>query len=471
MLTKQGFINNFWSGPGGCGELMKIAAPLIVSTSAFTVRMFTDRLFLSNYSPNAMTGAMFAGIFHFTLISLFLGIVSYANTFVAQYTGAKQRENIGPIIWQAIYLSIVMGMAMMVFLPMQDIIFNAIGHDSEIKKYEIEYFSTLLYVGLPLLISRAISSFYSGRGITSVVMWINIFNSILNIGLNYLLIFGKLGLPAMGVTGAALATVLSEYAALAVFAYLFFMPHNRKEFNTLHGRGLSVRLIRELMRYGLPSGLHFILDMLAFSFFLMIIGRFGAIQQLASSMVFNVNMFAFMPMIGLGIGISILVGQYLGRNEPDIAERSVWIAFKVCAGYMLLISVCYIFFGRMLMGLYPFSKDPELYSKTVNIAVKLMYFLAAYSVIDAANIIFSNALKGAGDTRFVMILSVSLHWGLMVIPSMIFAWFGFGIYSSWTFLTLFVSVLGLCFYLRFRGGLWKSMRVIETEVIPETELI
>ena len=440
---------------------MKIAAPLIISTGAFTVRMFTDRLFLAWYTPDAMTGAMFAGILHFTLISLFYGIVSYTNTFVAQYTGARQNDNIGPVVWQGIYLSIVMGLSMLLFLPFSKYIFGKIGHAPEIIRYELEYFNILLLIGIPLLMNRTLSAFYAGRGQTSTVMWVNIFNCLLNVGLDYILIFGHFGSPRLGVSGAAMATVMAEYAALVVFVVLFFLPENRRKYNTLRGRGLNVDILRRLLKYGFPSGLNFILDMLAFSIFLTIVGRFGRLEQTATSMVFSINMFAFMPMIGLGIGVSILVGQYLGRNEPDIAERSVWMGFKLCIGYMGLVTIGYVFFGRLMLLPYSHTTDIEVYNRTVKIAVKLMYFIAAYSLMDSANIIFSNALKGAGDTRFVMLLSVSLNWLLMVIPCAVAAYLGLGLYTSWTFLTTFVIVLGICFFLRFRSGVWKSMRVID----------
>ena len=172
-----------------------------------------------------------------------------------------------------------------------------------------------------------------------------------------------------------------------------------------------------------------------------------------------------MPMIGFNMAVSTLVGRSLGQNRPDLAKRSTWTAASITICYMTIIAAGYWFFPRLFMFPFAFRADPAEFALVKPMVLKLLCFVAFYCLFDTGNLIFSGALKGAGDTRFVMYVSVGLNWLLMVVPSY-FAIKLFkgptGLYLAWMALTLYVCVLSFVFLFRFLSGKWKDMRVIET---------
>lgn len=463
MLSIYTQIKNRWRIKCGYGEVLQIAFPLILSTGAWSVQHFIDRMFLTWYSQEAIAASMPAGMVNWTLTSLLVGTAAYVNTFVAQYYGAKQYDRIGPAVWQGLYLALFSAPIILIFYPLAPILFDLIGHETIVKDLEVDYFQILLF-GAPFVVSaNAISGFFSGRGKTWIIMWINIVGMFINIVLDYLLIFGNFGFPEMGVRGAGWATV----AATVITALLFFAGMSRPEMNqkfaTLHGWRFQMDLFRRLMRFGLPNGWQFLLEMLAFTIFIILVGKIGIRELAASNIAFNINMLAFLPMYGLSLAVSTLVGQRLGENSPQMAVVSTWSAFHLSFTYFGILAIGYFFFPGLFLWPFAIQADPNHFQKIYQVAVVLLRFVAVYSLFDAANMIFSGALKGAGDTRFVAIASIGLSWILMLIPSFIgLNYFKIGINMLWFFVTLYVAALGIIFLYRFKKGIWQSMRVIES---------
>ena len=196
---------------------------MILSMGSWSLMHFVDRVFLTWYSRDALAAALPSGILSFTLGTFFLGTAGYVNTFVAQYMGANRPERVGASVWQGIHFSILAGLFLLVGIPFAPWIFDAAGHEPSIRALEVVYFQILMVGWLPGLIMPAVSSFYSGRGVTRPVMWVNLVAATTNIGLDYILIFGKLGLPEMGIEGAAWATVLAHCFGAIVFLLMFHL--------------------------------------------------------------------------------------------------------------------------------------------------------------------------------------------------------------------------------------------------------
>lgn len=445
---------------------MRLALPLIISTGAGSLQMVIDRIFLTWYSADAMAGAMQAGIASLTITSLFIGTASYVNTFVAQYSGAGRDERTGPAVWQGIYFSLLAGILMLLFVPLTGPLFDWMRHDQPIRHYEVVYFQIMCVGAMPMLVASALSSFFTGRGRNAVVMYVNVGATAVNIVLDYALIFGKLGLPRWGVAGAAWATVIAFVFSMLAYFWLFAGHCYRKQCATISGYRFDYELFRRLLRYGFPNGVQFFLDICAFAIFVMLVGRISRIGLSATSIAFGINTIAFMPMVGLGISVSTLVGQALGKNQPSLAQRSTWSGFIMTYTYMAVLALGYWFLPELF--LYPFSigADKSEFAAIEPVAVKLLCFVAFYCLFDTGNIIFSAALRGAGDTRFVMVVAAVLGWLIMVFPSWLAVKYGFGLYAVWGFATAYVCLLAIVFLLRFLAGKWKNMRVIEAIPLP-----
>ena len=455
-------MRNRWGSVGGYRDFLALALPLILSTASWSIQHFVDRVFLAWHSTQSMAAALPAGITNFVFVSFFLGLAGYVNVFVAQYVGARRPSRVGASIWQGTYLSWGAGITALGLLPLARPLFDLIGHDLAIRAEEVAYFRILCFGTGPIVLATVLSCFYSGQGKTWVVLIVNASATGVNIGLDYALIFGNGGFPAMGIRGAAWATNLSAAFSALLFGLLILRRPNRVEFGTLSQWRFDGELFRRMLKFGVPSGVNFMLDIMAFSFFILIVGRLGTVELAATNMAFNVNSLAFMPLIGCGIAVSTLVGQHLGENLPDKAEYCTWSGMHLALVYMGTMALLYLCVPAWFLMPYGLRAQGEDFVAAQNLAEGLLRFVAVYCVFDGMYIVFTSALKGAGDTRYVMLGSIGLSWLVMLIPAVVgVALFDAGVWTLWTLMCAYIVAAGIFFYFRFRSGAWKSMRVIE----------
>jgi len=451
----------------GLRTLLALAWPLVVSSSFTTVQVTISRLFLSWHSVDSATAAVSGVIVFWLPFVLLWTVAGYVATFVAQYTGAGRPQRVGPAVWQGLYFSLATGLLFLLAIPFADDIFGLIAHSPTIQPLEATYFRCLCWMALPGLITATTSAFFSGRGDTVTVIYVNALGAVVNAALDYCLIFGHFGFPEMGITGAGWALVAGTWAPAILGMVLMMGRRYRRENATLSGWRFEPGLFWRLMRYGVPSGVQWTLDMTAFTAFMVLIGWFGHDELAATNLVFAINALAFMPMLGVGQAVTILVGKHLGENRPHLAERMTWFGMAVAGAYMGFVAFLYVALPSVFIVPFQGDNDPAVWQPIAERASRLLWFVSLYSLFDAANIVLSFALRGAGDTVFVSQVSLFLAWPVMVVPSWL-AWkLDWGMYWAWGFATAYICLQALCFLVRFRTGKWKSMRVIEAAVIDD----
>jgi MATE family multidrug resistance protein len=447
--------------PGSCREILTIAYPLILSTASMTVMHFVDRMFLSWYSQKAIAAATPAGITAFTIVCFFMGVSQYTTTIVAQYFGAKNNTACGTATWQGIFFSLASYGAIVLFIPLGPAIFRWGGHSPELVTLEVTYFSILMWGGGLVPLQSALASFFTGRGDTKTTMIAHVAGNGLNVLLDYGLIFGKWGLPEMGLPGAALATVLASIVPVVILACLFLRAENNRRFATRRVH-FDAPLFRKLLRYGVPAGFQFFLDIGCFTLFVILVGRLGELELAVTNIALTIDMLAFMPVIGISIATSTLVGQAMGRREPDIAEKTTYSSLILSLVYMGSMALIFILFPAQLLSIFkPRGHEGADFSIVLHYGRYLLIMVAIYSVFDALAMAFSAGLKGAGDTRFVMWSAVIAGWTLFVPPVYLtVSVFEGGLILAWTWATLYIVTLGVVYWWRFRKGRWKTIDMI-----------
>jgi MATE family multidrug resistance protein len=444
-------------------KVLRVSLPLVLSMSSTMIMEFTDRVFLANYSLDAIAAALPAGITSFLFISFFLGTTQYLNVFVAQYTGSGQPQRVGAALWQGIYFSLLSGVALAGLSFFAEPIFRLSGHPIEVQVLEVVYFKVLCLGSGILIVGTALSCFFSGRGHTRLVMIITMIGTLFNIPLDYALINGIWIFPEWGILGAAIATVMSWSLVTLIFTLLVFTRENDRTFKILTHRALESDLFGRLMRYGLPSAIQFSLDIFAFTFFIFMVGRIGKIQLAATNIVFSINSLAFMPMMGFSLGTSTLVGQALGRNRVAEAIAATKATIHIVLNYIFILLIIFLFLPQPLLELFrPRHMALENFAPIISIGIILLRFVAAYIFFDALYMVCIGVLKGAGDTRFIMLSIGGLSLAIMILPVYIgVEMFGAGLYYAWSCATGFVFFLFATSYWRYRQGRWKDVRVIE----------
>ncbi len=460
-----------WRAEGGYRQVLRLAFPLILSTGSWSLQQFVDRVFLSWYSPQAVAAVTPAGIANFSLFSFFIGTASYVNTFVAQYYGAGRLHRVGAAVWQGMYLVWFAVILCGIIYPFVDSFFHWVGHDPAVQKLESDYFRILLLSAPAVIISNVCSGFFSGIGRPWIIFWVDVIATVINIVFDYLWIFGKGGFAEMGISGAGYATLIAMSMSAILLFILMGRSNYENSYKTRSAWRFEKKLFKRLIRFGAPNGMQFFLEVTAFSVFIFIVGRLGVMELAATNIAFNINSLAFMPMIGMMTAVTVLVGQALGQDRPKLAEKLTYSAFHLCITYFGVLCIGYFFFADIFLAPFSWQAEPTQFQAVKNLATMLLRFVAIYSLFDAMNMIFSAALKGAGDTRFVAQYTILLAWAEMVIPSyVIWRFFQGNIYWLWAAVTAYVMSLGVIFFWRFKRDLWKEMRVIEKEALQAKEV-
>jgi multidrug resistance protein, MATE family len=451
-----------WHAEGGYRQVLSMAIPLILSTGSSSVQSFINRMFLTWHSPESLAAVMPAGMVSYAAMTIFVTTASYVSTFVAQYHGAGKDERVGRIMWQALPVALVAAVLMLAMIPGAPGFFRWVGHDGAVQAEEVVFFRILCLSAFPAVMAAAFSGMLSGLGRTTPVMVVTLSATAVNIVFDYLLIFGHFGFPALGIAGAGWASLLSMCVQLISYAFIVLSRGFREKYRTTDWRP-NRKALRALIRFGLPSGIQFFIDMGGFTAFILLVGRLGRNELAATNLAFNVNTIAFMPMIGIGIAVSVLVGQALGRNDPARARYSVRSALDMTLLYMGTVAVLFLVLPRVFLSPFAAASDPVTFRIIADLTSVLLRFVAVYTLFDALNIVFSSAIKGAGDTRFVMWMLVAISLGVLVIPSFIaITILHVSVYVCWVIASAYVIALGIAFFFRYRQGKWAGMRVIET---------
>ncbi len=446
---------------GSFRELMSVAIPLVLSSGSLSLMIAIDRLFLTWFSEDALAASTPAAALHWTAMSAFIGTINYANAFVAQYEGAGRKDRVVAAVWQAVYLAVLGGAIFLIFLPFTSTIFDSVGHAPEVRRLETQFFRTLCFGAIPMLGTMAMASFYSGRGKTRVVMYVDFLLAAVNIGLDPLLIFGLGPFPRLGIVGAALATDTAYTIALLAYVVLSFRSKDCIAYGFWKHAGFDGDLLRRLLRYGLPTGMQMAAELSAFSIFLFLVGRLGTAELAATNLALNVNMLSFVPMVGFGMAVMTLVGKRIGEGRPQLAERTTWLAARSVAAYMFVFGVAFIAFPDTI--LLPFignHANAEMTSIHDQVIV-LLRFVAFYTFFDGMAIVFAYAIRGAGDTRFPFVYTLVTSWTVMVLPTyyLVTTHRG-GLNAAWCACSAYICLVGTGFFLRFLRGNWKTMNII-----------
>ncbi len=440
-------------------ELLRLALPMVVSQGTFAVMIFTDRYFMSQIDPVHMAAALGGGVASFFSFCFFIGLLSYANAMAAQYLGAGEPQKCPKVVTQGMIMTVasIPFLTLVTFLVAG--IFEGMGHEPEQVELERTYYLILMSGVLVTLAKTCISSYFAGIGRTHVVMICDVFGLLINVPLCYVMVFGKLGFPALGIVGAGISTVVATLLAFALFVAFYFGKEHRARFQVRQSFALDSRILRRFWRLGAPGGLEMFLNVAAFNLFLLMFQSYGIAEGAAAAIVFNWDILSFIPMIGLHVGVISLIGRFVGARDMARTSEVMTAAFTVALAYSALLAIVYITYRYPLVEVFaPPSGD---FTAVRELAAFMMIGLSSYVMADAVILVSGGVLRGAGDTRWLMVASVSLHWAMLVAQFLIIRVFAFGPKVSWMAFVALVLAIALVYALRLKSGRWRDPRALE----------
>ncbi|MBN2511552.1 MAG: MATE family efflux transporter, partial [Sedimentisphaerales bacterium] len=455
-----------FDGPGGIREMLAIAMPMVVSNACDTVMIFTDRLFLAQLGSEQMAAAMGGGLTSFMLTTFFLGLTGYSTALVAQYFGAGRKKYCSRVITQGLLVCLLAYPVIVCCRPLGLWLFELVKVSPEQLAPQKVYFNILIYGTLIGLVRNCLSCFFSGVGKTPVVMFSTFAAMIANVGLDYVFIFGKLGFPAMGIAGAAYATLTGGIVGLGILVISYFIGTIRTEYAVGQSFHFDWNIMKKLLRYGYPTGVEFFLNMLAFTVLVLKFHGISPTSAAAVTVVFNWDMVSFIPLIGIHIGVISLVGRYMGARQPDTAHRATLSGLKLAWAYSFCTLMIFALLPHYLVGVFRPAETDPVFEQAFPMAVTMVRMAALYVMADAMMLVFGGALRGAGDTFWVMCISVTMHWSLVGVLDAALRYFHFTPQSAWSILCITMMLFSGVLYLRYRSGKWRSIQLVGEPLEP-----
>ena len=445
------------------GRILRVAWPLFCLSAGTVIMQFCDRKFLGNSSTEEIAAALPAGNLLATLGTFFISMISYCNPMTAQYFGAGRTRECVDVLWSGFRAALLCAGIMAILMPCLGICVLNLTLNVEIFPYAFRYFVLQIPGQIMLCLAAPFFAFYSGRSQTIVISSVNICTALLNILLDWLLIFGHWGLPKLGITGAGMATAASQSLAAFTIIGLVLFGNDQVRYPTRRFRSFSKELFRKIFLIGGPSGFQRLNTSLKFTTIILLVGTLGKSALASSTIALSITLVSFMPLIALTESNLILSGQFLGRGDPAGARKITFQTWTLALSYTLSAFFAILFFSRPVIAWFAPERSgadvsfEQLAGQTWNVLLVMGFWM----MIDSVRYIFGSLLRAAGDTGALLRISLTVSWGFGIPGFLVLTqWVRPPIDQVWLFFIL-VSLLesSLILY-RFHQGTWKAVRLI-----------
>ncbi len=452
--------------PSPARELIVVAAPTVVTMMSYPLKQFIDAWMVGLLGPEHLAGQGNGAIAAFLPISFFLGLFTVVNTWVAQHLGAGRPERGAAYAWNTLWICLFGWIGMIALAGLVGPMFRSLGHAPVIEQSEIAYARILLLGSIFTIASRGLSHFFYGVHRPMTIMIATIVGNVVNLGFDWILIFGKLGFPALGVEGAAYATVIGSGVEFAIPMIVFLSPAYHRAFGTRHNRRFNMDRVRDIVRLGWPGAAQWVNELGCWGIFMAVfVGSFGAEHNAAGWIALRYMQLSFMPAVGMSIAVTAVVGRRVGMGDRAGAEKRAWVGMRLAVIYMGAFALAFVIFRRPLVSFFALGGNytEEQAAAVISVGSRLMILAAVFQVFDAVAIVMMGALRGAGDTVWPGVVSALQSWVIIVLGGWLFVRFAPGLESvgPWIAAAAYIIAMGVTMLLRFTHGPWRKIELVK----------
>ncbi|MDP5129926.1 MAG: MATE family efflux transporter [Paraglaciecola sp.] len=385
--------------------ILHLAWPLLIAQITQTLMGVSDTIMAGRYSATDMAAVAIGFGFTLPVIVFIQGITLALPPIISRFNGAKQTDKVANYTQQMAWLSMVFALLAVAFSFVFEPLLNVINMESELRTITIDYIQYILFSMPAFALYQVLRNFSEGLSITKPSMVIMVIGLLVNIPANYILIYGKFGLPELGGAGCGIATAL-VFVAMFI-ATLIYTKYSKKlsQFN-LYQRFYrpDLSLISECIKLGLPIAMTILFEVTLFAVVAILLAPFGATVVASHQIALNFSALMFMIPLSLGMATSIRIGYLLGENRPDQAKIATRCAFLVGISIAVFTATFTVFAREMIARLY--SIDEEV----ILLASSLLLLAAMFQFSDAIQVISGTALRGYKDTAWMFYLSFVSYW-------------------------------------------------------------
>lgn len=435
--------------------VLKMSTPAVAGLSSQMVVSVVDTAMVGRLdNTTVVLAAMGLGLLAtWAITSIFSSLATGTHVLASRRYGARDYAGAGDVLNNSLVLALILGL--MFGTPGYLFSYNIIDFFSSDPAVAIAGtgYMQWRFIGLLFfLFVVAYRGFFNGIGHTKVFMYSAIIINLSNIVLNYILIFGSFGAPAMGLSGAGASSACSNAIGCIYFVSATFLPRYRKRYKYYSHLRILKDVIRQIVKISIPVSFQNILILLGFLVFIAITGMIGTSQQAASQIVITALFMSFLPCFGFGLGAQTLVGQSLGTGNGALARRYGLEAARLATYFTIALGAVFIVLPDLVIMLITTNQE------VAHIARPILRIAGAAQIFYASGIVLAYSLQAAGATVYVMAIEVLTHW-IIFLPLcyVLGVKMGFGLEGAWAALPVYIVSYSLLIYRKYRSDSWLAI--------------
>jgi MATE family multidrug resistance protein len=426
-----------------------LAIPVVLSELGWVAQGVVDTIMVGKLGPAAIGAVALGNAVYYTPSLFGIGLVLGLDTLVAQAYGRRDHEECHRWLAQGVYLACIVTPPLMLLIAAVSFGFAHFGIVPQVAGMAGGYLRLLNWGTLPLLLYGATRRYLQGVGQVRVITVTYLLANLLNWFGNWVLIYGKLGFPALGVNGSAISTCIARLGmAVALLGFAWRYERTRGHPLFRHWAAPSLLRLQQLIRLGAPAAGQIILEVGAWNLATFSAGYLDPVALATHSIALNYASISYMVPLGVSAAAAVSVGHAVGAGDPERARRAGWLALMLGTSFMLMAAVA----PRPLIALY--THNPQVLA----VGPTLLWVAAAFQIFDGIQTVSTGALRGLGETRVPMFANLVGYWVLGLPLGLLLCFvLHWGIYGLWIGLTLALIVIAVTLLLRWRRD---SMRLV-----------
>lgn len=435
---------------------VRLAAPVVVTQLGLMAMGIVDAVMVGPLGSAALAATSVGNGVFFTAAVFCMGVVMALDPMIAQAAGAGRYDRVGALVWQGIWVGLLMGVPLTLLFRESREVFVLLEQPPEVAQLASDYLGWRCFGATPFLVFVAFRALLNGMEDTLPIMYMTLVANLINAAVDWLFIYGKFGLPAMGVGGAGLATSVVRFGLLVAVVFYVLRARGLRRCR-LGFAGPERATIWRLTRLGTPIGAQLAIELAVFGVTAILAGWLGTQPQAAHQIAISLASLTFMVPLGLSTAASVRVGRHIGAGVWAAAMHAGKVALGLGAFTMGGAALCFLVIPEPLASI--FSPEPEV----LVLAGQLLMIAAAFQIFDGVQVVGQGCLRGAGDTRTALYTNLAAHWLVGIPFGYLLAFeFGLGVHGLWWGLTLSLGLVALTLTTMFLRGGWKKLaRLVE----------
>ncbi|TAG05129.1 MAG: MATE family efflux transporter [Cytophagia bacterium] len=426
-------------------KALKLSYPIVIAQLGIIAMGVADTMMVGQIGATELAAASLGNGIHFLVVCIGIGLTSVISPMIAQANAQKNYTLVSKILGAGFYVSFILSSMILIAHTLLTYFIFSLGQEIEVAKFAQSYLYIVSLGVFPLVLFLAARNFTDGLSYTKIAMYVTFGGLLINIFLNWLLIFGNLGFPRWGLFGAGLATVITRILMmLSIFWYIFSQKKFKIYLSNFDFWRVDKLLVNKIYRLGFPAGLQYFFEIGCFSVAALMSGWLGKYPLASHQVVINLASVTYMVTTGIGTAGAILVAEGVGQKNKKYIFRSAMIVLILAALFMIFASVLFLIFQKFWVGLY--SSD----EKVLAIAMNLLLIACLFQLSDGIQCIGLSILKGIEDVKIPTMITLIAYW-VIGLPSGYILGFNFnlGVYGIWYGLSLGLTFSAVFLTIRF----------------------